>query len=200
MVNNANVVCGGVTTTNATVYLIDSVLLPPSNLTARARTDTAGRDGVLLLHRRPADAPLSLRPGEAAMNAMPTVLWFRRDLRLSDLPPLLEAAGAGTDVLACFVLDPRLEAASGARRLQFPGDSLRGLDQRPRRPSVRHPWPAGRCRPADLFGGRCAGRAHLRGFQPVRCASRQGRGRRAGIRLWRRSWRPVPRIWCRRDA
>ena len=30
MVNNANVVCGGVATTNATVYLIDSVLLPPS--------------------------------------------------------------------------------------------------------------------------------------------------------------------------
>ena len=31
MVNSANVVCGGVQTTNATVYLIDSVLLPPSN-------------------------------------------------------------------------------------------------------------------------------------------------------------------------
>ena len=31
MVNDANVVCGGVQTTNATVYLIDSVLLPPSN-------------------------------------------------------------------------------------------------------------------------------------------------------------------------
>lgn len=31
MVNNANVVCGGVTTTNATVYLIDSVLLPPAS-------------------------------------------------------------------------------------------------------------------------------------------------------------------------
>ena len=30
MVNNANVVCGGITTTNATVYLIDSVLLPPA--------------------------------------------------------------------------------------------------------------------------------------------------------------------------
>ena len=30
-VNNANVVCGGITTTNATVYLIDSVLLPPSS-------------------------------------------------------------------------------------------------------------------------------------------------------------------------
>jgi uncharacterized surface protein with fasciclin (FAS1) repeats len=31
MVNNANVVCGGIATTNATVYLIDSVLLPPAN-------------------------------------------------------------------------------------------------------------------------------------------------------------------------
>lgn len=30
MVNDANVVCGGIQTTNATVYLIDSVLLPPS--------------------------------------------------------------------------------------------------------------------------------------------------------------------------
>ena len=29
MVNNANVVCGGITATNATIYLIDSVLLPP---------------------------------------------------------------------------------------------------------------------------------------------------------------------------
>ena len=30
MVNNANVVCGGIQTTNATIYLIDSVLLPPA--------------------------------------------------------------------------------------------------------------------------------------------------------------------------
>ncbi|GAB3447684.1 fasciclin domain-containing protein [Actinophytocola sediminis] len=29
-VNDANVVCGGVTTANATVYLIDSVLMPPA--------------------------------------------------------------------------------------------------------------------------------------------------------------------------
>ncbi|CQD10805.1 major secreted immunogenic protein MPT70 [Mycobacterium lentiflavum] len=29
-VNNANVVCGGVTTANATVYMIDTVLMPPS--------------------------------------------------------------------------------------------------------------------------------------------------------------------------
>jgi deoxyribodipyrimidine photo-lyase len=57
---------------------------------------------------------------------MPTLLWFRRDLRLSDHPALV--AAADTDqTLACFVLDPRLEASSGPRRLQFLGDSLRRL-------------------------------------------------------------------------
>ena len=30
MVNGANVICGGVQTANATVYLIDSVLMPPA--------------------------------------------------------------------------------------------------------------------------------------------------------------------------
>ena len=44
---------------------------------------------------------------------MPTVLWFRRDVRLHDLPPLLEAAKVDGDVLACYVLDPRLEVSSG---------------------------------------------------------------------------------------
>lgn len=58
---------------------------------------------------------------------MPALLWFRRDLRLNDLPPLLEAAADGAEVLACFVLDPRLEKSSGPRRLQFLGDSLRTL-------------------------------------------------------------------------
>lgn len=54
------------------------------------------------------------------------VLWFRRDLRLGDLPSLSAAAADGR-VLACFVLDPRLERSSGARRLQFLGDCLRRL-------------------------------------------------------------------------
>ena len=58
---------------------------------------------------------------------MPSLLWFRRDLRLSDLPALVDAAADGP-VLGCFVLDPRLEAPSGPRRLQFLGDSLRELD------------------------------------------------------------------------
>ncbi|MCE9515381.1 MAG: deoxyribodipyrimidine photo-lyase, partial [Mycobacterium sp.] len=57
----------------------------------------------------------------------PNVLWLRRDLRLRDLPPMLEAGAGGAEVLACFVLDPRLEASAGAPRMQFLGDSLREL-------------------------------------------------------------------------
>ncbi|MCV7317647.1 cryptochrome/photolyase family protein [Mycolicibacterium confluentis] len=53
------------------------------------------------------------------------VLWFRRDLRIHDHPALLAAAADGADVLACYVLDPRLTASAGARRLQFLYDSLR---------------------------------------------------------------------------
>jgi deoxyribodipyrimidine photo-lyase len=58
---------------------------------------------------------------------VPTLLWFRRDLRLRDLPPLLCAVANTDEVLACFVLDPRLEASSGRRRMQFLCDSLRQL-------------------------------------------------------------------------
>ena len=60
---------------------------------------------------------------------MPALLWFRRDLRLRDHPALASASDAACsdEVLACFVLDPRLEASSGQRRLQFLGDSLRQL-------------------------------------------------------------------------
>ena len=58
---------------------------------------------------------------------MPTLLWLRRDLRLHDLPPLLDAAAADGEVLACYVLDPRLKASSGTRRLQYLYDALRDL-------------------------------------------------------------------------
>jgi deoxyribodipyrimidine photo-lyase len=57
---------------------------------------------------------------------MPALLWFRRDLRLRD-HPALAAAAESDEVLACFVLDPRLEKSSGQRRLQYLGDSLRRL-------------------------------------------------------------------------
>ncbi|MEB4208887.1 deoxyribodipyrimidine photo-lyase [Mycobacterium sp. 94-17] len=57
---------------------------------------------------------------------MPALLWFRRDLRLRDHPALV-AAAENEEVLACFVLDPRLEGSSGQRRLQYLGDALRRL-------------------------------------------------------------------------
>ena len=59
------------------------------------------------------------------MDQQPILLWLRRDLRLGDLPPLL--AAEGRRVLACFVLDPKLEASSGDRRLAFLFESLRDL-------------------------------------------------------------------------
>jgi deoxyribodipyrimidine photo-lyase len=58
---------------------------------------------------------------------MPTLLWFRRDLRLRDLPPLLDAAATDGEVLACYVLDPRLQKSSGPRRLQYLYDALRDV-------------------------------------------------------------------------
>jgi deoxyribodipyrimidine photo-lyase len=59
---------------------------------------------------------------------MPSLLRFRRDLRLRDHPALAAAAADSDGVLACFVLDPRLEASSGQRRLQLLSASLRHLD------------------------------------------------------------------------
>ncbi|GAA6526005.1 deoxyribodipyrimidine photo-lyase [Intrasporangium sp. DVR] len=44
-----------------------------------------------------------------------SVLWFRRDLRLSDHPALLAALDAGASVLPVFVLDPRLLTAHRPR-------------------------------------------------------------------------------------
>ncbi len=58
-------------------------------------------------------------------RVMPALLWFRRDLRLHDLPPVLDAASADGDVLACYVLDPRLLASAGPRRLRYLYDALR---------------------------------------------------------------------------
>lgn len=58
---------------------------------------------------------------------MTRLLWFRRDLRLADLPALLDAGADDAEVLACYVLDPRLTASSGDRRVQFLYDSLREL-------------------------------------------------------------------------
>lgn len=58
---------------------------------------------------------------------MPSVMWFRRDLRLRDNPALLAAAADGP-VLPLFVLDPALWRPSGPSRRAHLVASLRALD------------------------------------------------------------------------
>lgn len=58
---------------------------------------------------------------------MPVLLWYRRDLRVGDLPALSAALAEDPEVLCCFILDPRLEASAGQRRLQFLAQCLRDL-------------------------------------------------------------------------
>jgi deoxyribodipyrimidine photo-lyase len=60
----------------------------------------------------------------------PAVLWFRRDLRLSDHPALAAAAEGGRPVLGLFVLDPTLLKPAGPARLAFLYRCLRELDRR----------------------------------------------------------------------
>jgi deoxyribodipyrimidine photo-lyase len=68
---------------------------------------------------------------------VPAVLWFRRDLRLSDHPALLaardEAAaseqGKSSGVVGLFVLDDALRKPSGAPRLAFLYRCLRDLNE-----------------------------------------------------------------------
>jgi deoxyribodipyrimidine photo-lyase len=60
-----------------------------------------------------------------------TVLWFRRDLRLSDHPALAaaaRAAGAGGEVVGLFCLDDRLWQSAGTNRRWFLAGCLRALD------------------------------------------------------------------------
>lgn len=64
---------------------------------------------------------------------MPSVHWFRRDLRISDNPALNEArASAAPDALAqvagLFILDPALWSASGSPRRDYLVASLRRLN------------------------------------------------------------------------
>ena len=58
----------------------------------------------------------------------PSVLWFRRDLRLADHPALSIAAADGP-VVPLFVLDPRFLSRAGAPRLAFLFRGLAALDE-----------------------------------------------------------------------
>ena len=59
---------------------------------------------------------------------MPSVVWFRRDLRLHDHPALRQALDDDGAVVALFVLDPALLGPAGGPRVRFMFDCLRSLD------------------------------------------------------------------------
>ncbi|RZK70263.1 MAG: deoxyribodipyrimidine photo-lyase, partial [Rhodococcus sp. (in: high G+C Gram-positive bacteria)] len=56
------------------------------------------------------------------------LVWFRRDLRLGDLPTLHTVAESGACALGLFVLDDRLLTTSGGARRDFLFRSLAALD------------------------------------------------------------------------
>ncbi len=58
----------------------------------------------------------------------PAIVWFRRDLRLRDLPALLSAADTASQGVALFVLDDALLRPAGPRRRSFLMRCLRALD------------------------------------------------------------------------
>ncbi len=57
------------------------------------------------------------------------LVWFRRDLRLSDNPALVEATHAADEVVGVFCLDPRLLGPAGPARIAFLYRCLRALDE-----------------------------------------------------------------------
>jgi deoxyribodipyrimidine photo-lyase len=59
----------------------------------------------------------------------PTVLWFRRDLRIADHPALLAAAAENADVLGVFVADDAVLQPSGAPRRAFLAGCLTELSE-----------------------------------------------------------------------
>ena len=62
------------------------------------------------------------------MNDTPLLLWFRRDLRLSDHPMLMAAVATGRPLIPVFILDPETEAQGAAAkwRLELSVDHFAG--------------------------------------------------------------------------
>ena len=58
-----------------------------------------------------------------------SIIWFRRDLRISDHPALNAAIAAGDEVVPVYILDPKLSSHTGEKRLAYLSQSLRELDR-----------------------------------------------------------------------
>ena len=115
---------------------------------------------------------------------VPTIHWFRRDLRLADNPALLaaveQARAADDEVVPLFVVDPALWRSAGAPRLAYLARSLRALDESlGGRLVVRH-GRASDVVPAVAREVDAPRRARHRGDRALRSAAR--RRRRAGAR------------------
>ena len=64
------------------------------------------------------------------MSAAPVIVWFRRDLRVSDHTALHRAAQTGAPVVPVFVFDPAILGAkdTGSRRTAFLLEALKSLE------------------------------------------------------------------------
>ncbi len=58
-----------------------------------------------------------------------SILWFRRDLRISDHPALNAAIEAGEEIVPVYILDPKVIKDTGSKRLAYLAQSLRELDK-----------------------------------------------------------------------
>jgi len=66
---------------------------------------------------------------ESAMASPRSIMWFRRDLRISDHPALLAAIEAGSEIVPVFILDKALIKTAGTKRLAYLRESLHSLDK-----------------------------------------------------------------------
>ena len=58
-----------------------------------------------------------------------SIVWFRRDLRISDHPALIAAIESSDEIIPVFILDKAQIAEAGEKLLAYMGQSLRALDE-----------------------------------------------------------------------
>ncbi len=58
-----------------------------------------------------------------------SIVWFRRDLRISDHPALVAAIESSDEIIPVFILDKAQIAEAGEKLLAYMGQSLRTLDE-----------------------------------------------------------------------
>ena len=63
------------------------------------------------------------------MTIRRNIVWFRRDLRISDHPSLVAAIENSDEIVPVFILDKTQIAEAGEKLLAYMGQSLRALDE-----------------------------------------------------------------------